>query len=321
MSKIINEVYNTNCFDKQNGVYNCLLSNCKHNQIDTYVIEQENIITEYSRKNNIDIKEIKKQIRLHLPKFEIIHIKDNNFWCNELEPILNNRFKSYTVDFTNYLNECGYKRISSGNFKIKNNVIFEENSNENIDIDIREVEENEAIFIEEKLHYLHTCRTDGFYRIGLYIKGYKLPICYMSFCKIDRIDKLETIKKSLNINNLDSSKIIELSRVFGCGNLPSNTISFLIAFGTRYYRNLGYKYMITAVNPYLGYRGTSIMASNFLPFAIRPVKYIYSTITGEYAPIRTNGQKREALIKMPGNILYIKKIEQSKKTIQINFIE
>ena len=77
--------------------------------------------------------------------------------------------------------------------------------------------------------------------------------------------------------------------------------------------------MITAVNPYMGFTGVSMLASNFIPFAIRPVQYQYAK-NGEYITIRSSENKKPCKMKMPSNILYIQEIQKTNKLQSIKLI-
>jgi hypothetical protein len=303
-------------------IYYNVLKGCVHNKINTFILNNESAIILYANNNNINISDIKKQIKLHIPQFDPSDIEEKQFFSSKIVPILNKRFNNYVANFQNYLQQCGFDTISySDDLKLKNSYVVEKQTYKKVvEIEIREINEQDAKFIESELHYLRSFREDGIYRIGLFIKCFKLPICYMSFCKIDRDDKKEAIKKSLGSQSIDYYKMIELSRVFGCGKLPKDCISFLVSCGTKHFRKLGYEYMITAVNPYLDFNGISMIASNFSPFATRPVQYQYSITNGEYITIRSSGKKKTCKIKTPHNILYIKEIQKQKEKLQIQMV-
>ena len=171
---------------------------------------------------------------------------------------------------------------------------------------IAEVTYDMGRFIENKLHYLHSFRDDAILRLGLFIEGCSYPICYMSFSRIDRLDKIKALRKSLN-TQVDTKEIIELSRVYGCGDLPKNTISYLISMAKDYLAD--YRYLITAVNINLGFLGTSMLSAGFVPYALRPVKYSYN-INGHYVTSRKQiCNTIVAQDKMPPNILYVKELD------------
>lgn len=193
--------------------------------------------------------------------------------------------------------------------KRKENKIVIITDDEILDAEIKEVDSEKAAFIEEKLHYLKSPRTDAITRLGLYIKGYAWPICYMSFSLVDREDKLIALEKSTGLC-IESDKVIELTRVYGCGKLPRNTVSYLLGYSTRKFRNRKFEFMITAVNITLGFTGISMIASKFVPFATRAVNYQYD-VKGNYCTQRVNSNACRTKNDMPPNILYVKEIQNT----------
>jgi len=287
-----------------------LIEKCENDQLDSFFSKNETEIRAYSETNGIDINDIIKQIRLHLPLFEHSIINSKQFFIQGMIPLLDKRFNNYLTSLNYYFIKCGIDSISNfSNLHLKGNSIVEKNTNKKIaDFEVHEVNEDVAKFIECELHYLHSFRKESKYRIGLFIKDYSHPLCYMSFCDIDRKDKIDAIQMSLGFNSYDYTKTIELSRVFGCGKLPYNTISFLISQGTKYYRKLGYEYLITAVNPYLGFTGTSMIA------------YCYSQTSNEYITSRNSELRKQSNIEMPPNILYIKEVQKISRLTPVKIV-
>ncbi len=178
--------------------------------------------------------------------------------------------------------------------------------NENIGIRFSTVEKGTGDFIESHLHYLRIGRLNAVERYGLFIKDHEFPICYMSFCSMDRYYRPFSLASSLEIN-LKTTQVINLARVYGFGNLPKNSISKLLSYCTK---DLLEKHKITfittAVNPLLGFRGTSMLASGFIPFAYCPVCYIYDK-EGQYISRRIpNNESIKALMNTPPNLLLVK---------------
>jgi len=309
-------------YDK--AIYNSALKKCMHSKIDAFILKNENAIFHYAKINNLDIRDITKQIKLHIPQFDLSSIDNNNFFSQNIVPILDIRFNNYAINFQNYLKKCGFDKISNSEvLKIKDYYIVEERTHKKIiGIEVRIVDIKDAEFIESKFHYLRSFREDGIYHIGLFIEGFDTPICYMNFCQIQREYKKEVkelVQKAFGKIDFESSKMIELSRVWGCGKLPQNTISFLVSHGVKHFSNLNYEFMGTAVNPYLDFSGKSILASNFSPFAVRPVQYQYKA-NGEYVKLLSSENKKPCLMKMPPNILYVKEMQKNKKTLPIQII-
>ena len=260
-----------------------LIEKCENDQLDSFFSKNETEIRAYSETNGIDINDIIKQIRLHLPLFEHSIINSKQFFIQGMIPLLDKRFNNYLTSLNYYFIKCGIDSISNfSNLHLKGNSIVEKNTNKKIaDFEVHEVNEDVAKFIECELHYLHSFRKESKYRIGLFIKDYSHPLCYMSFCDIDRKDKIDAIQMSLGFNSYDYTKTIELSRVFGCGKLPYNTISFLISQGTKYYRKLGYEYLITSRNSEL---------------------------------------RKQSNIEMPPNILYIKEVQKISRLTPVKIV-
>lgn len=303
-------------------IYEDILEELKNYNIDLILINaNKSAIQKYSLDKGIAYEDIVKQIKLHAPQFESRFYTYPNFLCKNIFPILDKIFKDYPKTLTNYLHKSGANLISLQSKIIveKNNLdevfyIVDDNKNK-LAFRILEVPSSIGDLIEEKLHYLRNIRPGSVYRIGIFIENKSWPICYMNFCDVDRNDKVLALSKSLN-RTIPKQNIIELTRVFGCGNLPRNTISFLIGYMSKKLRSTQYDYIITAVNATLGFTGNSMLASNFVPYAVRPVKYNYD-VDGRYCTIRNNQVYKNSVSQMPPNLLYVREIKQS--TNKLNF--
>lgn len=301
--------------------YEDYLKNCKSEQLDILLQGRETSLKKFAKNQAVDENEVKRQVRLHAPQSPQVNYMEIKFLENHIYPILTNLFKNYSNDFLSYRDLCGADIICANNLRIIRSKEFdsvakiENDSNDTIGrLKLQEVDEETGEFIESKLHYLHSFRADAVIRVGLFLIGYKFPICYMSFTPVDRKDKIESLRCSLN-PKIEKNEVAELSRVYGCGNLPKNTISFLIASCNKFL--LHYKYLITAVNINLGFSGMSMLGSGFVPFAFRPVSYSYNK-NGFYTTRRNKNEViRYTPNNMPPNILYVREIESSKGTDRI----
>ena len=167
------------------------------------------------------------------------------------------------------------------------------------------------------MHYLRSYRDTAIIRYGLFVKGFDYPICYASLCCVDRDDKVIALKKAIDNSEVNNNQIIELSRLYGCGTLPQNTISFFLGYIAKQLGKKGYKYMITAVNIALGFTGGSVLASGFIPYALRPVQYYYSNNC--YCTRRNSTKEsRSNKTPMPPNVLYVKELGKRRGNI-LNF--
>lgn len=300
------------------------LRKCESFDLKMLIESNQSEIDVFSKKLNLNKKEVVRQIRLHAPQFSISAL-DSDLLVNKIFPIVHKVLKNYKKNYDSYSGLCGVDilkkyatpliiRKINGEAKIvlgsEQGAADERIKNNNgtlfvANLVIKEVPIEVGEFLENELHYLHTFRDDAFLRIGLFIEGYSYPICYMSFASIDRADKVKALRKSLDLK-VNAESVVELSRVYGCGVLPKNTISYMISYAKRYLKN--YIYLITAVNINLGFSGISMISSGFVPYALRPVKYTYD-VNGCYMTHRKHpGQLTNATEKMPPNILYVKEI-------------
>lgn len=299
-------------------IFEDIKDECHFHDLEFLIEANKTQIEKFAYENEIDVETIIKQIKLHAPQFEKRLYTTRSFLKKNIFPILSSILEEYKKNFEEYLELCGgdvfnkgdqlawdKKRNKEGNKKI----FFMVKGKPEIKGEIKIVEKTAGDFIEENLHYLRASRNDSIVRLGLFLDNYELPICYMNFSAIDRDDKWKALCKSLD-ENINKCEVIELSRVFGCGNLPQNSISLLTAYATRYFRKINFSYMITAVNITLGFSGNSILASRFVPYAIRPINYYYDE-NNQYCTKRKGKYTHSCNNKMPPNILFVREVGQS----------
>jgi hypothetical protein len=290
--------------------------------------ENATSIERKAKQIGVDVREFKRQIRLHAPQFSEHQYLEPNFLYKNVYPILEKLLSSYSENMNIYRYKCGaelfrcnknskmfIKRITNSSGHIGATIITKNNQNQvstNIELVVKSVDDMIANFLENELHYLHSFRYDAKLRLGLFVKGCEYPMCYMSFSDIDRIDKVEALSNSLAIS-INANKVIELSRVFGCGNLPKNVISFLVSEAAKQLTR--YEYIITAVNLNLSFSGKSMMASGFVPYAFRPVHYSYNN-NGFYSTKRKKEDHKTSPNKSIPNVLYVREIVFTNTTVR-----
>jgi len=298
--------------------YEDYLKNCKSEQLDILLQGRESSLKQFARSQHVDEKEVIRQVRLHAPREQQMNYGNKHFLEKSIFPVLEKLFKDYKVKFSEYRVSCGAEILERESLRVKRGkepnidaIIIDKDNDVIAELQIQEINEEIGKLIEGELHYLRSFRDDAIIRVGLFLVGYKMPICYMSFTDIDRADKVEALNHSLD-PEINQNEVVELSRVYGCGNLPKNTISFLVGASMKYLRH--YKYIITAVNINLGFTGLSILVSGFVPYAIRPVTYSYSA-SGFYTARRKHIRSvYHSPNKMPPNILYVREIAFSGRS-------
>ena len=298
-------------------IFEDIKDKCRFHDLDFLIEANKTQIEDFACNNEVDNETVLKQIKLHAPQFEKGLYTTNEFLKKSIFPILAPILCNYTRNFNKYIELCGGKILKKGdklawdkerNRDKNQKKYFVVKGKSEIKGEIKFVEESVGEFIEEKLHYLRATRKDSICRIGLFLDNYELPICYMSFSTIDREDKLKALSKSLDLE-INEHEVVELSRVFGCGNLPQNSISLLTAFANRYFKKRNVSYMITAVNITLGFSGNSMLASGFVPYAIRPINYYYDELN-QYCTKRKGNYTHSCNYTMPPNILFVREIGQ-----------
>lgn len=296
-------------------IYEDIKNDCICHELEFLLEANKSQIEKYAHDNDVDLRDVIKQIKLHAPQFEKKLYTTRSFLKKHIFPILDVVFADFHDKFSKYIDLCGANTIHEPAHiewieRGENKELFIICESSRLKAEIKVVDEQIGLFIEDNLHYLKAARKDSVIRLGLYLTGYSWPICYMNFCSVDREDKLIALSKSINIP-IDNHVVIELARVFGCGNLPLNAVSLLIGSAAKYSREKNYNYMITAVNITLGFTGNSMIASRFVPYATRPVNYYYDD-KNQYCTKRKGKSTHSGIYDMPPNILYVREVSQTK---------
>jgi hypothetical protein len=142
----------------------------------------------------------------------------------------------------------------------------------------------------------------------LFVESFDYPLAYLSVNALDRSYKLEALRTALCFE-VPEMACLDAARIYGSGHVPKNTISFLISWASERLAETDYHFLTTAVNPMLGFTGTSMLAAGFRPYALCPVAYGYDT-KGEYAT-RRNNPVCAARLHTPPNILFVKGLSRA----------
>lgn len=151
------------------------------------------------------------------------------------------------------------------------------------DIVYRKVDKNISEFIARNCHYLHTPRKDEFISYGAFVKGDPLPIAWVSFSKQDR----EYKKQLLYYLGIEPQNTLEMTRAWCSNSAPQNIMSSLFQHSIDYANeewkklkkdgkvNKDLQAITTTINPNLGFKASSFLGCNFVPFALRPARFTY----------------------------------------------
>jgi hypothetical protein len=162
--------------------------------------------------------------------------------------------------------------------------------------------------IERELHYLRWFREDSDFRLGMALDPGRPPLSYVSLGTCDRSYIKEAALRVLP--ETPPEELAVLSRVYALPGAPKNILSWSIAAAAKHLREQTVRrYMVTALNPMLGFTGASFFSSNFRAFATAPVDYAYSSDRFghclEYTTRRSGRSVVGGLLDTPPNALLI----------------
>ena len=182
----------------------------------------------------------------------------------------------------------------------------------------KKVDKETSQFIAKNCHYLHTPRNDEFISYGAFLEGEALPIAWVSFSKQDRKYK----KQLLNYLGIESQNTLEMTRAWCSNSAPQNIMSSLFQYSINEVEkewkklkeqgevNKNLQAITTTINPNLGFKASSFLGCNFIPFALRPAKFTYGIqgTTMEYMTRREIERKNLEYIENQFNILPLNEI-------------
>ena len=182
----------------------------------------------------------------------------------------------------------------------------------------KKVDKGTSQFIAKNCHYLHTPRNDEFISYGAFVEGQALPIAWVSFSKQDRKYK----KQLLNYLGIESQNTLEMTRAWCSNSAPQNIMSSLFQYSINEVEkeweklkeqgevNKNLQAITTTINPNLGFKASSFLGCNFIPFALRPAKFTYGIqgTTMEYMTRREIERKNLEYIENQFNILPLNEI-------------
>lgn len=264
-----------------------------------------------------DTMYVEKQLRLHLPKF----FYDGNFSGsktdvgNYLHDLLSPRIASYFSNLSIYRQACDPDHYLKGSKikKLTSSTYIAHDGTESRPLFVKSLDVVLGQRIERDLHYMHSFRADAVERVGFFHADFELPFAYLSFCPCDRTYLIESIQNALG-RTVPLETVVVLSRMYGLPEIPANSISSLIACCEERLSALGYKYCITAVNPLIGFSGSSLLASAFSPMALSPVAYQYDH-AGLYQTRRHASHRKQKTDGLPPNIILIRGLSHAQRRV------
>jgi hypothetical protein len=210
----------------------------------------------------IDRRDIRKQVLLHLPRFGADELQSANTVENET---LRLATKLYHLrkGYTDWAKRPPLQILDRRT------------------VEARPCDGGIAQEIYQRFHYIGSCR-DAVFNIGLFAQQYPdVPFAVAALSAMD-ISQL----RALAPNYANDSALV-LSRVFAFAWAPKNSISFLLGAVHAWVRRSTPEihHLVTYLNPNLEFTGSSYYAANWHPLLRTPLRYFY--LNDNYITYRT----------------------------------
>lgn len=233
----------------------------------------------------IDHNYLSSQVRLHLPWFSEQEIRqaDGVIVIRQILAQLRNELADFSVNYKVHRALNGIDTLAGNAQLIKGNgeMWIADSSKKKHSINFCNVPPAFGLEIQKSMHYIHHARFDTKYHFGLTMNEYVAPLCYASFSDNDRNYLENALINSLPEGCSNPQRIVVMTRAFGYNPLPKNMMSTLFSCSAKKLKDSGYDYIVTALNPYLGFKGSIFWGASYFPFATSPMAYIYDRL-GKY---------------------------------------
>ena len=241
----------------------------------------------------IDYNYLSSQVRLHIPRYDIDEIKSSNglIVIRQILAKLKNDLSEFHVNYKVHRKLNGIDTISeNAQLKKKSGKLWVEDRNNQLkEVYFCEIPFSFGLEIQQSMHYIHHARLDTNFHFGLSLEGCVAPLCYASFSDNDRFYLENALISALPEKCSKPKRISVMTRAFGYNPLPKNMMSTLFSCSAKVLKREGYDYIITALNPYLGFKGSIFWGASYFPFATSPMEYIYNE-SGNYLNRRSTSQ-------------------------------
>jgi len=211
---------------------------------------------------DVDPRDLRKQLLLHLPRFEFSELFRDTILGDEVL-----RIGRKLADL-----QHGYHSWSN-----RPRIPFLDKRR----VDVRPCAPNIAQEIYRRFHYIGSGR-NGLVNLGAYSQDFPdIPFAIAALSEMD-IAQLET-----TFPRLQRRSVLVLSRVFAFNWAPKNSISFLLGAVRQWVRQNSpqVRTLITYVNPNLEFTGGSYMSANWRLLVETPTQYLY--LHNDYITYRT----------------------------------
>lgn len=264
----------------------------------------------------IDEGYLSVQVRLLLPQYseESLLDRDETLTVREVLSKLRDALGDFEQFYKSHRARNGIDDLASG-LKLKGRrtnlrLIDPQGGAEDVPIRYGEVPASDGLEIQNQIHYIHNARSDTLLHRGLFIEDRDFPLCYAAISACDRNYQRSALQESLGLD-IPIHRIAVMTRAYGYSPLPKNMMSKLfdltaneIASGS------DFDYIVTALNPFLGFTGSIFLGASYVPFARSPMVYRY-TSEGLYANRRRASDKVQQQYSTPPIVWLVRDLRNS----------
>ncbi len=227
----------------------------------------------------IDEGYLSVQLRLMLPQYDESDLRGREAVDVVREVLV--KLRHALADFEGYYRQHRARnqidRIPAGlKLKGRRSNLRLDADNEALPVIFDRVNERDGFEIQDRIHYIHQARPDTQLHLGLFLPDADFPACYCALSECDREYQRAALSAAVG-TDIPMSNIAVMTRAYGYTPLPKNMMSKLFDLTAReLQKNEQYDYIITALNPFLGFSGSIFLGASYVPFARSPMVYHYT---------------------------------------------
>lgn len=259
--------------------------------IEELVSETSAEIEAAARTHKIDPRYLQIQARLHVPYYpeERRTEAPNPDMMRQVLDRITARLPDMEDETIFHRRSCGIDYFPSDSFVSgSTSPVVRSLADSSFQVPIRfgAVDPEFGIRIQKSLHYIHAPRNDSIGHFGFFLPDRSEPFCYAALSLCDREYQLTALRNIFP--DIPMKSVLNMTRAYSFPPLPKNTMSkFFNMIAQHYSAQRQFLAIITALNPLLGFKGSTFLGSSFIPFATSPMQYWYNG-NGEYVNRRSN---------------------------------
>lgn len=289
-----------------------LISALRDPDVDRFIDEASPLWRQDAHRIGVAARTMETQLRLHLPAlprdlFTRADVRDVYERVRVQAVVRSAEIGMSSVDAAY---EAHFSMLVGGR-KVRRDLTFAGENGYRLRFDCGPATTRAGQFIQSRLHYLRSARSDTTFEFGLFVPGATMPIAYAAFSPVDRryvLDALRAVEL-----DVEPHELLLLTRMHGLPDVPRNIMSLMLGRAFKHVRDAERaKYVITAFNPMLGFEGTTFHATGFRPFALAPVVYNYDQ-NGYFSTRRLRRGPHTQRLDVPGNLLLITGVTRDAK--------